>query len=214
VSKRRASRYIAGRSDYWLKVKNPDAPAVRREAEEHCRRMSTLTLRHTVFLDGEKRPDDYKVRNNGRTVGRIYRIRSAGRELWRRTQSGIFQPTHGPNGGAADSWTRPGQRSDVRGMSTGSRANVSLPVANHKQLRDMLMRGRLTITCPICGKGQEAGVGMHEHVIRCPIHGEFEVTRSALMAKPREPKEWEQALEHVKDRTAPGKRPRIHAEDF
>jgi ATP-dependent DNA ligase len=34
VSKRRGSRYIAGRSDYWLKVKNPAAPAVRREAEE------------------------------------------------------------------------------------------------------------------------------------------------------------------------------------
>jgi bifunctional non-homologous end joining protein LigD len=34
VSKRRGSRYIAGRSEHWLKVKNPDAPAVRREAEE------------------------------------------------------------------------------------------------------------------------------------------------------------------------------------
>jgi bifunctional non-homologous end joining protein LigD len=34
VSKRRGSRYIAGRSDHWLKVKNPAAPAVRREAEE------------------------------------------------------------------------------------------------------------------------------------------------------------------------------------
>jgi ATP-dependent DNA ligase len=34
VSKRRGSRYVAGRSDHWLKVKNPAAPAVRREAEE------------------------------------------------------------------------------------------------------------------------------------------------------------------------------------
>ena len=99
-------------------------------------------------------------------------------------------------------------------MSTDSRADVSLPVANHKQLRDMLMRGKLTITCPICGKGQEVGVGIHEHVIRCPTHGEFEVTHGALMEKPREPEEWEQALDHVKDRTAPGKRPRIHTEDF
>jgi bifunctional non-homologous end joining protein LigD len=33
VSKRRGSRYIAGRADCWLKVKNPDAPAVRRERE-------------------------------------------------------------------------------------------------------------------------------------------------------------------------------------
>jgi hypothetical protein len=28
---------------------------------------------------------------------------STGRELWRWTQSGIFQPSHGPNGGMADS---------------------------------------------------------------------------------------------------------------
>jgi ATP-dependent DNA ligase len=37
VSKRRGSRYARGRSSNWLKVKNPDAPAVRREAEEHWR---------------------------------------------------------------------------------------------------------------------------------------------------------------------------------
>jgi ATP-dependent DNA ligase len=34
VSKRRGSRYARGRSSNWLKVKNPDAPAVRREASE------------------------------------------------------------------------------------------------------------------------------------------------------------------------------------
>jgi bifunctional non-homologous end joining protein LigD len=34
VSKRRGSPYRSGRSDSWLKVKNPAAPAVRREAEE------------------------------------------------------------------------------------------------------------------------------------------------------------------------------------
>jgi ATP-dependent DNA ligase len=33
VSKRRGSRY-GGRSSNWIKVKNPDAPAVRREREE------------------------------------------------------------------------------------------------------------------------------------------------------------------------------------
>ena len=33
VSKRRGSRYAGGRTHDWLKVKNPDAPAVRREAE-------------------------------------------------------------------------------------------------------------------------------------------------------------------------------------
>jgi bifunctional non-homologous end joining protein LigD len=34
VSKRRGSRYVSGRSDHWRKVKNPEAPAVRREVEE------------------------------------------------------------------------------------------------------------------------------------------------------------------------------------
>jgi bifunctional non-homologous end joining protein LigD len=34
VSKRLGSRYRSGRSNDWLKFKNPDAPAVKREAEE------------------------------------------------------------------------------------------------------------------------------------------------------------------------------------
>jgi len=34
VSKRLGSLYRSGRSKQWLKVKNPAAPAVRREAEE------------------------------------------------------------------------------------------------------------------------------------------------------------------------------------
>jgi bifunctional non-homologous end joining protein LigD len=34
VSKRLGSAYRAGRVDYWLKIKNPVAPAVKREAEE------------------------------------------------------------------------------------------------------------------------------------------------------------------------------------
>jgi hypothetical protein len=59
-----------------------------------------LALRRTVFLDGERRPDDYEVRHDGRTVGRIYRIRSTSRELWRWTQSGPRAPSpkrrHGP----------------------------------------------------------------------------------------------------------------------
>src|SRR6516225_3424110 len=33
VSKRRGSRYIAGRTDHWLKVKNPDAPVKHRLAD-------------------------------------------------------------------------------------------------------------------------------------------------------------------------------------
>ena len=34
VSKRMGSPYRAGRSAHWLKIKNPAAPAVKREAEE------------------------------------------------------------------------------------------------------------------------------------------------------------------------------------
>jgi bifunctional non-homologous end joining protein LigD len=37
VSKRKDSRYISGRSPYWLKMKNPTSEAVRREAEEEWR---------------------------------------------------------------------------------------------------------------------------------------------------------------------------------
>ncbi len=34
VSKRLSSPYRLGRSPHWLKIKNPEAPAVKREAEE------------------------------------------------------------------------------------------------------------------------------------------------------------------------------------
>jgi bifunctional non-homologous end joining protein LigD len=34
VSKRRGSRYVSGRSPDWIKLKNPNSPAVRREAEK------------------------------------------------------------------------------------------------------------------------------------------------------------------------------------
>ena len=34
VSKRKDSPYRSGRSPDWLKMKNPEAPAVKREAEE------------------------------------------------------------------------------------------------------------------------------------------------------------------------------------
>jgi ATP-dependent DNA ligase len=37
VSKRRGSTYRSGLSKHWLKVKNPAAPAMRREAEEEWR---------------------------------------------------------------------------------------------------------------------------------------------------------------------------------
>jgi hypothetical protein len=34
VSKRRGSPYVSGRSPHWLKLKNPNSAAVRRQAEE------------------------------------------------------------------------------------------------------------------------------------------------------------------------------------
>jgi ATP-dependent DNA ligase len=34
VSKRLGSPYVSGRTSNWLKFKNPNAPAVKREAEE------------------------------------------------------------------------------------------------------------------------------------------------------------------------------------
>jgi bifunctional non-homologous end joining protein LigD len=34
VSKRRRSPYLSGRSPHWLKLKNPNSAAVKREAEE------------------------------------------------------------------------------------------------------------------------------------------------------------------------------------
>jgi bifunctional non-homologous end joining protein LigD len=39
VSKRLGSRYVSGRSRDWLKFKNPDAPAVKRELEEDWGKM-------------------------------------------------------------------------------------------------------------------------------------------------------------------------------
>jgi ATP-dependent DNA ligase len=38
VSKRKDSRYVSGRSPYWLKMKNPESEAARREAEEEWSR--------------------------------------------------------------------------------------------------------------------------------------------------------------------------------
>src|SRR5262249_30189583 len=44
VSKRKDSRYLSGRSLHWIKSKNPNAPVVKREAEENwSRRPSART---------------------------------------------------------------------------------------------------------------------------------------------------------------------------
>ena len=44
VSKRLGSSYRSGRADCWVKIKNPDAPAVRREAEEDWQGQNSLFL--------------------------------------------------------------------------------------------------------------------------------------------------------------------------
>ena len=41
VSKRKDSQYRSGRSPHWIKSKNPNAPAVKREAEEEWGRWPT-----------------------------------------------------------------------------------------------------------------------------------------------------------------------------
>ena len=38
MSKRLGSPYRAGRTDVWVKIKNPAAPAVKRDAEEEWRK--------------------------------------------------------------------------------------------------------------------------------------------------------------------------------
>jgi hypothetical protein len=63
-----------------------------------------LTLRRIVWSDGTSQPDDYEVRYQDRTVGRILRLRSTGRELWHWTQIDIRAPSYGPNGGVADTF--------------------------------------------------------------------------------------------------------------
>jgi bifunctional non-homologous end joining protein LigD len=37
VSKRLGSPFRSGRANFWIKVKNPDAPALKREADEEWR---------------------------------------------------------------------------------------------------------------------------------------------------------------------------------
>ena len=49
VSKRLGSRYRSGRSPDWLKFKNPEAPAVKREAEEDWSSMTLgVALQHQI----------------------------------------------------------------------------------------------------------------------------------------------------------------------
>jgi ATP-dependent DNA ligase len=47
VSKRRDSPYNSGRSPHWIKSKNPNAPAVKREAEEDWGRWPSAGRKHS-----------------------------------------------------------------------------------------------------------------------------------------------------------------------
>ncbi len=49
VSKRLGSSYRRGRSPHWVKVKNPNAPAVKREAEEDWRFSRWITSKKSVL---------------------------------------------------------------------------------------------------------------------------------------------------------------------
>jgi ATP-dependent DNA ligase len=49
VSKRKDSPYTSGRSRHWIKLKNPNAPAVKRKGEEDWRRLQGLTARRKAF---------------------------------------------------------------------------------------------------------------------------------------------------------------------
>jgi ATP-dependent DNA ligase len=50
VSKRKDSRYLSGRSQHWIKSKNPNAPAVKREAEENWSRGRPSTRTNALYL--------------------------------------------------------------------------------------------------------------------------------------------------------------------
>jgi ATP-dependent DNA ligase len=64
VSKRKDSRYSSGRSLHWIKCKNPDVPAVKREAEkdwgemaEEGQALESVTLGH-IRSHGCRAPAD------------------------------------------------------------------------------------------------------------------------------------------------------------
>jgi bifunctional non-homologous end joining protein LigD len=76
VSKRLGSPYRSGRSRDWLKMKNPAAPAVKREAGGGLGpgQMATLILKRgsASRSSGQWRDDDYDVLEDGVVVGRIF----------------------------------------------------------------------------------------------------------------------------------------------
>ena len=63
VSKRLGSRYRSGRSKDWLKFKNPDAPAVKREAEEEWE-LAALAMKNRPRGFTEASGPEYMGRNS------------------------------------------------------------------------------------------------------------------------------------------------------
>jgi hypothetical protein len=62
VSKRLGSRYVSGRSKDWLKFKNPDAPAVKREAEEDWGAGEVALMgKGQIMIQGPKADGTYVV---------------------------------------------------------------------------------------------------------------------------------------------------------
>ena len=60
VSKRLGSPYISGRSQHWIKSKNPAAPAVKREAEEDlAQTMAMIEAELRLRLGGDPADDEY-----------------------------------------------------------------------------------------------------------------------------------------------------------
>ena len=66
VSKRRDSTYRSGRSPDWLKMKNADAPAVKREAEEDWGKGAVAMS--AAPESGRNRIMIYGPRNDGRYI--------------------------------------------------------------------------------------------------------------------------------------------------
>jgi hypothetical protein len=73
------------------------------------------------------------------------------------------------------------------------------------------------MTCPICGaEAEELPQTGDFHGIRCPSHGEFEVSDSAISIRRGQASSshWERSLERATLRAERGKRPRIMDSDF
>jgi ATP-dependent DNA ligase len=69
VSKRKGSMYRSGRSPDWLKMKNSDAPAVKREAEEDWgkrARASGLRRRKQVQDGGREQRQEHRIQDHER----------------------------------------------------------------------------------------------------------------------------------------------------